>query len=233
MRHPFWILAILSLLLPLVLGCPETGDDDDASGDDDDASGDDDDDTPLADSSEEYSDVQGVDNWYYGYWDRTADEENDDGVYDAAADFREMTDWHDEWWMWHVQVGEGGYWTAIGGTGMHPNGLNPNDGRLAARHWAIRRWVSELTGSVSIQTEFYALDTGGDGMGVKVLVGGVEQYSETLEGWDEEGVAPTLCVEVQDGTPIDFAVTDGEYADDANDYTYHHAVIHHLEGGCL
>ena len=72
----------------------------------------------------------------------------------------------------------------------------------------------------------------GDGVDVRVLVDGVEQFTVFLDAWDEEGVAPTLCVEVQDGMPIDFVVTDGDHGDDANDYTYHHALIHDMEGSC-
>lgn len=233
MRHSPVLSLLASLLLALFPGCPETygGDDDDdddsAAGDDDDVTG-----TLLADSEEEYSDVQGQDNWHYGYWDRTADEETGDGAYDASSDFQEMTDWFDKWGMWHVDEGVGGYWTAIGSTGMHPNGENANEGRLSARHWAIRRWTSEITGYVSIRSEFYSLDTAGDGVDVRVLVDGVEQFTVFLDAWDEEGVAPTLCVEVQDGMPIDFVVTDGDHGDDANDYTYHHALIHDMEGSC-
>ncbi len=232
MRHRLLLLLLASLALILITACPETygGDDDD---DDDSASGDDDDvGTSLADSEEEYSDIQGQDNWHYGYFDRTADEDAGDGTY-QAADFQEMTDWFDKWGMWHVDEGVGGYWTAIGSTGMHPNGLNPNEGRLSARHWAIRRWTSEVTGHVSIHAEFHSLDTSGDGVVVKVLVDGVSQFSEFVEAWDEEGVEADLCVEVQDGTPIDFAVTDGNNGDDANDYTYHRALIHDMGGNCL
>ncbi|HXJ55586.1 MAG TPA: lamin tail domain-containing protein [Verrucomicrobiae bacterium] len=107
--------------------------------------------TVIADSVAEFSGVQGQANWYYGYWNQTAD---DDGIY-AATEFTPFPNaagppgpnnfWNGTSWDWYN--GDPPY-TQVTSTGGRPSG--DEDGPAQPVHWAIRRYISEFDGSVNI-----------------------------------------------------------------------------------
>jgi hypothetical protein len=257
MRSSTLTLLSISILLLLGSGCPvddddaadddATGDDDDMTSDDDDMTGDDDDMTGdddstgdddttaeaeiVADSVAEFAQAQGQDSWYYGYWDRTADEESGDGDY-AAVEFVEMTDWFADYEAWHVDEGAGGFWTRIGEFAVHPNGLDGRQGRLPARQWAIRRWVSEVDGDVHITGSVSKIETEGDGVISLVMVDGAVVSGEPIAPADTQGIELDLCVSLTQGQAVDFAVTDGQNGVDEHDRTHQAIVIETAPDGC-
>ena len=188
---------------------------------------------PLADSVAEYSDQQGQDSWNYGYWDLTADEAGGDGQYDDA-EFQLMTEFYEPWSNWEVQHGDGGFWTSVSDDGTHPNGLEGYEGRQAVEHWAIRRWVSEVTGDVSITGELSKREgtTGGDGVVGMIFVDGVEQYTQAVAGSDDVGYTYSICVSVTVGSNVDFAISAGDAGDDGSDSSHYTALVRAEPAGC-
>ncbi len=70
----------------------------------------------VFDSVEEYSTVQGQDNWYYGYYD------GDSSTPYTSADFEEFPE-ITSGGGWIIHRGDpSGYWTSLGQYGGHPNG---------------------------------------------------------------------------------------------------------------
>ncbi len=119
----------------------------------------------LADSVQEFSNKQGQNNWLYGYYD----------IPFQSSSFKRMEQYSfgtDEFWKesWRIS-GEG--WTALSAKGGHPNGLNTRN----MEQWAVRRWQSENTGTVTI-SGLYAMVDGncGDGTTGYIFVDGVEVW---------------------------------------------------------
>ncbi len=175
--------------------------------------------TVVADSVAEHSQVQGQDNWFYGYWDRTGDRTaaDNDGVYDPFNDFQEMNTPRG------AGLGiapSGAPWTNIQAETMHPNGENnQND------HFAIRRWVSEVDGVVEIQGEVGNISAGGDGTVGRIFVNGYEILAQFTDGT----IVPySIFLEVAQGDLIDFAVDSGFFNNDGSDNTRFTAVITHI-----
>ena len=183
----------------------------------------------VADSAADWSltGQQGEKGWFNGYYNRTADA---DKVYQAAnfTPFPRAAGppspsnfWDEEQWEWFAgsppldRIGQ--YW-------MTPNGTNS-----AAEHWVIRRWVSTISGSATV--EWRALksfpdqyDTGGNGVIVRLFQNGVARDSATVRGGDVAGVQRTVnLVNLQVGDVLDLAIdpTDVSGAiSDASDRTF-------------
>ncbi|HEU0009644.1 MAG TPA: lamin tail domain-containing protein [Verrucomicrobiae bacterium] len=166
----------------------------------------------VADSAADWSvtGTQGEKNWYYGYYNRTADP---DQTYQAAnfTPFPRANGpqspsnfWDEEEWDWFSGNPP---FTRIGQYWMNPNG--PNSG---TEHWAIRRWVSTVSGNVSIQwhahKEFPDQNNfGGLGVTVRVFRNGVPLDSATLRGSNVVGVTRTVVASgVAVGDTFDIAV---------------------------
>ena len=187
----------------------------------------------VADSVKDFSSTQGEKGWFYGYWDLDGDTANGDGVY-QSSEFVQMTEWFADWDAWMVQSGEGGYWTYVSASSTHPNGISQWDGRLARRHWAIRRWVSTVSGAVRIQGVAHKRqgDTGGDGVRVRALIDGVEQWTHAIAADDTTGVSIDLCVTLSVGAKIDLAIDDGGDGDDGVDTTVYTVTLTTAPEGC-
>ncbi len=111
----------------------------------------------IAHSSSEFSGIQGQDNWYYG-------------VYPAfnAPSFSTLSNYTGFIWN-NPGVGAILDFPQLDANGGHPQfeGLN----------WAVRRWISEHSGTIRIEGDFYDRDLGGgDGAHVRILVNGVQVY---------------------------------------------------------
>ena len=105
----------------------------------------------IADSVSEFSGQQGSNNWYYGYWDRRADP---NGIYsdldltffpNANEAFGSNNFWNGTAWTWFNGNPPFTQLTAQGGTPNASNGVPTR-----ADHWAVRRYVSEVAGPVTI-----------------------------------------------------------------------------------
>ena len=162
----------------------------------------------AADSAAEFSGNQGQDGWHYGYYNKTTD---GDATYDANTDFN-TTDLN--WTFggsWTVGPGDPP-WTTLGAIDIHPNS--------GPEHWPVRRWVSEVSGPVSVFWHFGKANPNGAGSTILVMQNGVVKDSAAIPGWDKGGVSRVLNLNVQAGDKIDFAQTPvgpGGETDDGSD----------------
>ena len=174
---------------------------------------------PIADSSQEFSGVQGQDNWYYGYYDVRDDIENGNGIYtpdefipflndgsnvvsndpDFGAWKNSPNHWHGTWDLLDNSVVEHGPWTEIQSVHSHPAANAQGDQEV---HWAIRRWVSELDGGIRMRGTISNESANGDGTVGRIFVDGGEVWSQLTDGdsFDFE-----VDIPVSVGSVIDFA----------------------------
>ena len=160
----------------------------------------------VADSETEFSRVQGRDHWYYGYYAGTGR-----GHGDGHAPLGPYTD-DDFVELEQVQTAWGYSWAApgikyltVGLLGAHPGLL---DGRPV---WAVRRWVSTIDGRVRITGTLHCYEKKSDGVGLRVIVDGVQQYAITA---GMAGGVPLrtldVVVPVHAGSMLDVALTPGQ-----------------------
>jgi Glycosyl hydrolase catalytic core len=153
----------------------------------------------IADSVSGYSKNAGQNGWYYGY------AELDAGENYNLSKFQPM-----RWGIWGTDnyrwLGSGDYPFATG-SGMHPSGA-----------WAIRRWVSNLAGAVSL-SGLLSRGEGGDGVEVRIFVDGQQVYRRTLSPVQSVNYSvPNIVVKV--GSKIDFTVNQrSESSFDATTFT--------------
>ncbi len=166
--------------------------------------------TPLFDSVEEFSVTQGQDNWFYGYYD------GDSAFPFTSSDFEEMPQAiNGNQWIIH-RGDPSGYWTSLYATGGHPNGPNSNYYR-GTEHWTVRRWVSDMNGTISIEGNASKSSRIGDGTICKILVNDDTVYSKHIYGSEAGGVDYSIEVEIHVGDTLDFAIQPG--ANDLYDST--------------
>ena len=183
----------------------------------------------IGDSAAEFSDVQGQDNWFYGYYNRTADRtagyQPGDFVPFArgegppsGANF-----WNGTTWDWFNGDPP---WTEIGQSYTRPNGINSG----GQEHWAIRRWVSSVNGTVSVQWRLAKQDASGNGVTGRLFLNGAQRDSVLVAGRDVIGVTRTnLLTDVRAGDFIDLALLPTGAAnatDDTGDGSYFTATVH-------
>lgn len=176
----------------------------------------------LADSVADFSGVQGQDNWYYGYYDQREDVEERDGVYgvddfieflndgsDIISDDPEFEAWKDSpnHWngsQWDILANAApvshGPWTQINATSAHPAANAQGDAEV---HWAVRRWESETTGTITVEGMTGNTSANGDGTVSRILLDGEEIWSEITDG---ETIEFSFDVDVTIGQVLDFVV---------------------------
>ena len=167
----------------------------------------------IAASQADFSCVQGQGNWYYGYF---------DGPF-TSADFQEMTrclpndPWlgGSAWW-----VDESSYWTSIRSTVSFPNGPI-SCGRTQVEHWAVRRWISEAAGSVTIVGSVADVLGSFDGFTAHIMVDGVSVFSQTVGTLQRLPYQVTVSVNL--GSTVDFAVQ--PRGSDCNDWAEFTAIV--------
>ncbi len=162
----------------------------------------------IADSVEDWSDagIQGENNWTYGYYDRTADGNSTyaadefqafprDGGGHSNQDFWDGNQY--DWFNGNPP------WTMIGREGIHPNGVNN-----AVEHWAIRRYESEVSGTLDVEFHLRKANSAGSGVTGKVFHNGVEVFTRVVGGGDTVGFTEEISIEgVVAGDFIDFVQT--------------------------
>lgn len=153
----------------------------------------------LADSAAEFSNVQGQDSWLYGYYSGpfTPDNFQQMSEYDAARERWQVDGTHPFPF----------YWTMLDRQGGHPNGLTTSGGIQPAEHWAVRRYVSEAAGPVTIAGVVGDIDPriGGQGLIARIFVDGLEVYTRNLAN-AESHVPYQVEAAVVVGSFVDFAV---------------------------
>lgn len=112
----------------------------------------------IADSSRDFSSVQGNFGWFYGYCQDT---------YNPAA-FLQMQEFTDNYWWVDSAQPAPQYWTSLAREATHPNGLNTTFGRSSSNQWAVRRWQSWLAGSVRVEVLVHDDNTDASSNGQRV-----------------------------------------------------------------
>lgn len=147
----------------------------------------------IASSLDEYSKVQGENNWFYGYFEISADPD-----VKKAYDFKEMniveTMWGEHW--------AGPYkFLNIGGGGAHPE---IGDGKQI---WPVRRWKSGYDGKVQISGRCNREEAKGDGVTFIILQDGKEIFSQEIGGRGPMSADINLVADIRKGSVIDFCVS--------------------------
>jgi hypothetical protein len=145
----------------------------------------------LADSIDEFSCSQGADNWYYGY---------STGAFNGS-NFVQMSYCASRWF-----ISESITYPSCGGSALHPQ----------SSRWVVRRWVSEVAGTVRVSGGIKKYNTnGGDGVTGYIFVDGVQVWSQAVAATDSTGFEYAIEIEVSVGSHVDFAVSPnaGDYAD--------------------
>lgn len=172
----------------------------------------------IADSVQDFSGRQGLGGWMYGYWDESGDA---DGKYDHRRDFRMLRKFGTDpinrlsgraefttGDLWYLE--DGRFYTSLWAEGSHPHG-DLNLGKYArAKHWAVRRWVSNVSGSIEISGHAGKVMPWGQNWGgsVKfiVVVDGNRVYEAEA---DDGGQEYSVRASVEFGTPVDFLIGPG------------------------
>lgn len=174
----------------------------------------------YADSVAEFSGNQGQNNWIYGYYDQRADVEGGDGVYgvgdlipylndgsnvisaDPAIGGWQTSNNHWSGGAWDLlnngAVGHGP-WTETTSTGGHPAANAQSDPSV---HWSMRRWISEVDGTINIMG---VLNNGGAGDGTRgrIFLNGAEVWSAVSDG---VAVPFSILLNVSEFDLLDFAI---------------------------
>jgi hypothetical protein len=184
----------------------------------------------LADSIRDWSIVgqQGARNWTYGYSDRTADV---GGIY-GPGDFVPFPSglgsphssanfWDGQAWHWFD--GDPPF-DLIGQLDVMPSVLETG-GVKGNQHWVIRRWVSEVAGTLQIDWHVGKKTLGGGGVVATIYQNGTQRDSILLGGNDFAGILKTLTLPgVNVGDILDFTIAPGSDVD--NDLSFFNATIH-------
>jgi hypothetical protein len=151
----------------------------------------------IADSVSEFSGTQGQSNWYYGYY---------TGSF-TPSNFQQMSIFDGTSWYVDNTSPSPFVWTQLTDVGGHPNGTISGSGHDSVEHWAVRRWVSEVNGEITIQGHIADLSgVIGDGIVGKIFVGNTEIYSTPINNGNLAGTNYSLTFNVLAGTTIDFAI---------------------------
>lgn len=164
--------------------------------------------TVVADSVADWSFAgeQGAGNWFYGYF--NAGTNIPPAAYTAGAfvpfprdngphgpgNLWDGSSW--DWWAGDPPSDE------IGQHVMNPNGFN-----APPIHWVIRRWLSEVSGSITVDWSILKLQASGGGVTARVLHNGVQRDAVTLPGTNANTVFRSVTITgVQVGDPIDIVL---------------------------
>ncbi|MCT7996112.1 S8 family serine peptidase [Laspinema olomoucense] len=172
--------------------------------------------TVIADSINDFSLAQGQNNWYYGYYDGSL----------TSQDFQLLTNTDPEkgWIIDGADYWNSTYWTHVGKTEVHPSGLIPSV-RQSIEQWAVRRWVSEVNGNISISGFLARPDTRDNGVIGRIFVDGLEIWSQEITGIEgATGITYDLNTNVEKGSVVDFVIDPNNH-DQYNDTAEFSATI--------
>ena len=170
----------------------------------------------IADSLADFSDQQGQHQWYYGFYDRTADAivgytTNDFTAFPrSTAAFGPDNAWTGTEWRYSQRTPPS---TTVGAATMRPNGSASG----GLEQWALRRWISPVSGSIRVAVEFAKETAGGGGVTLRMYRKGVVGQTLTIGGADLTGTNVVSEVTVAAGDILDFAVLAQGLSGDATD----------------
>ncbi len=158
----------------------------------------------VADSTADFSGIQGSKNWYYGYL--TAG---------SISVFTQLPAFNTQAQQWqHTTLGPP--WTLVGAnSAVEPNGANDS-----TEEWATREWLSNYTGPITVSGHLAKLDTtnpASTGVFARVYWNHQLVYEHFLAGTDGVGVNYSLNLTLKTGDIVDFALAPN--GNDANDLT--------------
>jgi len=173
----------------------------------------------VGDSAADFSGTQGSNNWFYGYYNRSAD---------TAAGYQSSNFvvfpahyWTGVQWDW---PNGNPPWDEIGRTNCHPNGINSG-----GEHWVIRRWVSKVSGTITV--DWFLAKSNPSGLGVtgRIFHNDTQRDSVAIASNNTNGTNRAVTIiNVQVGDTIDIALDPtGPTGDagDSGDGSYMSAVI--------
>ena len=171
-------------------------------------------DCTIADSDSEFGHSQGENDWFYGYYGESRD---DDGSYDPMADFALMDYCGADTWrppeVCGLEPNEPGFrWTQNLAWGLQHPETSPGI------ELPIRRWVSDVSGPATMQIAHKTAGVASDGTRALLLFDGHEVWRHVARGGDPVAATVTMPVELHVGMVIDQLVH--PLADSADDTTY-------------
>jgi hypothetical protein len=169
--------------------------------------------TLIADSVAEFSGTRGLNNWYYGYYRITSAHPTYVATPGGVDYFVQLPLFttnanHLDENAWQFP-GNAAPWTLLSAGKAHPNGTDIWSG-ASTPDWAIRRYVSEAAGQLSVNwslSKDLVNGPGGNGVTGRIFHNGVQEDWRTI-AWDNgTGVnVTTLIPGVQIGDFIDLAL---------------------------
>jgi hypothetical protein len=172
----------------------------------------------IAKSNEQFSGVQGQDDWFHGYRNVTADKQGNKD-YDPQTGFVRFTDDVFTGSQWDLNTAAAAPWTELGRENTHPNGSNSSGGV----HWTVRRWVaSKVTKVTAFALHWHTRKTnvngtGGNGVTGALHINGKEVDKAVLVGTDGTGVTRAYYANISPGDIVDLVLkptgTDGSDSD--------------------
>ncbi|NWG76593.1 MAG: hypothetical protein HXY24_18660, partial [Rubrivivax sp.] len=180
----------------------------------------------IADSIRDFSTTQGSNGWFYGGWNRTA---NGAGGY-QVSEFNPLPSFGSTLFATPAWVLSNDLQIAVWQTAQRPHAVNTNacctNQASGPELWPVRRWISSVSGPVTISGHLAKWDSaGGDGVVGQVRVDGTNLWSAFLEGTNVFGTNFSLAANVSVGSFVDFLVSPGPAADADHDGTYFTAQI--------
>jgi hypothetical protein len=172
----------------------------------------------VADSVNEFSGDQGKNGWFYGYWDRSTDT---DSEYSQETDFNLLPHYgvdeknglrnHDGFStgdLWFLE--DGRFYTSVWAEGGHAQSALRKADPLTSEHWAVRRWISKVSGVVTIvghagKAMPWGKNWGGQCQAI-IVVDGKTVFSSVM---DEQGLDYTVAVKVREKSVVDFMIAPG------------------------
>ncbi|MCX5682771.1 MAG: PEP-CTERM sorting domain-containing protein [Planctomycetota bacterium] len=162
-----------------------------------------------------FSGTQGLNNWYYGY--TNVIQHPTYAATPGGTDYFVQLPWYvlitnkvRNEYAWQFNVPENP-WTFLGAGTAHPNGSDQWSGGSTDVHWAIRRYVSEAAGTLTVNWSLSKADIGGNpwanGTTGRIFHNGVQEDSRTIAWNDGTGYSVTTQIPgVQVGDYIDLVL---------------------------
>ncbi len=170
----------------------------------------------VADSRGDFSTTQGLEGFWYGAW---APGRNGDSTYRPDVDFRSLVPCSDSSWRPScVAAGDPAFrWTLITAELQHA-------ATLPMLELPIRRWISDVSGPVSVSLEHRHADPGdGDGTRAQLLIDGVSLWENEISGSDAVGKRSDISLEIEVGMRLELVLH--PRANEARDMTYFSMVV--------
>ncbi len=174
----------------------------------------------IADSVADYNGAQGENGWHYGYY-NLEDINTSGGVSVAISEFRQLSSYDSTtgWWAINSEAASGnpangsvpGSYAVITRSRMHPNAPWSSANVVAEEQWASRRWVSTVSGEVTLSGliahhEYFGLNMVGDGTEAHILVDGEAVFSYDVGLMDFQGISYSLSLDVVEGSVIEMVI---------------------------